>query len=252
MYPSEKLSNETTYPFTPATLDADLPAIAGILDAYLIIAGTPAVLPSAAPAAVTLLSATISGANIIFSFRADYALQRFTNTITIPRSGGILQITTSSYPLITLLVDTERLPTSSYTGLTAVVEPSRVVWDHEAVATLTLKNITRADGVEDPDTLVTVYAYNPGVGNPAVITLIDGYNTELSVVDDELLITADAELGLGASPDYGDTIPTTPDTRPILQCLNGLLPQGGDIPLELSDALGSITSDGVITVTRRA
>jgi hypothetical protein len=253
MYPSEKLSNETPYPFTPATPDADLPAVAGILDAYLVIAGTPAAISPAAPATVTLISAVISGANIVYTFRADYALQRFTNTITVPRSGGILQVTTATYPLITLLVDTERLPTSSAGAIAAVVEPSRVIWDHEVVSSITVKNISRTAGVEDPDTLLTVYAYNPGAGNPAVVTLIDGYNTQWQVQGDELLLTTDAELGLGASPNYGDTVDIpTPDTRPILQCLNGLLPVGGDIPLEVSDSLGLLTGDGTLTVTRRA
>ena len=254
MYPSGKLSNETPYPFTPAISDADLPAIAGILDAYLVVAGAASVLPVAvASPEVTLTSVTISGASIVYSFRADYGLQRYVNTITIPRSGGIQQVTTTGYPLITLLVDTERLPTSSYPGITAVVEPSRVVWDHEVVASLTFKNVRRSSGVENFNTLLTVLTLSPGPGNPGTLRLIDGYNTEFRYTDGELLLNVDAELGQGASLDYGNTAESpVVDTRPILQCVNGLLPLSGDIPIYLSDALGIETGDGTLTITRRA
>lgn len=256
------ISAEGDYPFVPPLTGSIQDLAKGLLDMYIVIQGSPS---GSGPAidypTTTLQSAVASGAGCILTFRStftDGSYWEYTFTVTdFSIDGTIEQLSPVGGDVTGMLVYTAtRLSEVTYpVNTVSEIEPARVQWHVESTAEILFQNITRCNSVEDEDTLVDVLNTNE-LGDD-VIRIEDGYNTKVSLVEGSLVFEGGAGLGKGRMPDLGNT-DTGVCPEPALDAvvegvltINGLLPENGNIALEVSKELYLERTPGRILVKKR-
>lgn len=243
-------------------LPGELDCTRGVLDVWFVIQGAPTgVLPALASSVsgetqpyIDLLSVTPTVDHNHYVYWAVWGTWYWEILFDVPWIGGMGQVYNDDATncLGVLIFDTEILYRGAAMDLVARVEPARTEWHTEQVNSIAFLNIWRQNGVEDPNIQL------PLAMPTDVIELVDGYNTELAFDDlvSALSIMAAPGIGRGRCSDYGDTVGggggssvTVPD---FISTVNGLAPQMGDIPIEVSASLGVKRQTGLIQIVLKS
>lgn len=255
-----KPSLQGIYPFTPPVSDADASYCRGILDLFFVIQGDPTgvyggpvyessgaeeyVLPF-----VHLRQVTPGVSDVTYTFWAVEGSSYWEIVFVVPLTGGMGQVRNSDATdcSAVMIFDTELTYRGAPVSVELRVESGRTEWHTERLEQIELFNIWRQRGVERLNVLI------PFTTLSGLIELFNGYNTEwqYSSGNTTLAVTADAGLGKGRCPDYGDTVAggsSESGLESLVTTINGIAPRGGDIPVETSPSLGLQRAPGRLTI----
>lgn len=245
------VSGQTAYPFEEPSSSADRELVEGILDAFFVIQGAPdstGVAPDRDWPYVKLISITDQGTEYRYRFNAVKDTDLWQIDMDVLKTGGPGQVRVGSSVMI---FDTAiTYSGADQTGLELFIEPGRTAWHTRGVSDFSFYNIERCEGVEDPTVLHSVTTWSSGTLN-----VIDGYNTLVDYADGALQFTGGAGLGKGQDPGFGDECTSPPDPTPVVNAIlsiNGLIPQQGDIPVEVSPSLWLEREEGKLTIHVRS
>lgn len=265
------------YPFVFPVPDGSKDEIGGIKDLYFVIQGAPSfVLPASSSSSsqgdnifhadfvrTILFEYSISGPTTIYTFHAIFNDFVYVVTFTVPHAGGIGSVTNDDGgpSKAVLIFDSGQIITTGGGNVFgAIVEPSRTQWHTERVTSLEFFNIQRCNGVEDADMLISVLipesstTSSLGPYELQEIRLTNGYNVTVDTIDSQGLVFSGGDgVGLGNAPDFGNTIDcgSVSSTAELLEgitVVNGIIPVGGNIRIEVSRSLGKQTSQGLIQI----
>jgi len=254
-----KTSLQGIYPFAPPVPADEAAYIGGILDLFIIIKGEPTgpytgmgYESSGAEEYVTpfvqLRQVSPGMTAVVYTFWAVEGGWYWEIVFSVPLTGGMGQVRNADATdcTATMIFDTELTYKVTPVSLALRVESGRTEWHVERLNELQLYNIWRRRG-EERRNVLQAFATITGV-----LDLIDGYNTEWQYSSEtaELSVIADAGLGKGRCPDYGDTVESgsSEGGLDLVATVNGIAPRGGDIPVETSPSLGLRRATGRLTI----
>lgn len=254
---TRRVSADTVYPFVPPSAE---PAIAGILDIYLVVQGPgdTGSSSSSGPDRVDLVgydADTVPGTTT-FLFQACSGARTWSIGFDVPRGlGGTGSITnnagTECYGV--LVFDAEKVLASGAAPASAEVEPGRTQWYVEQVDSIAFYNTWRCAGIESGSSSMAEASY----GADMTINFEDGYNCTVQCSSGSLEFTAGVGLGKGIAPDYGDTASECSSAqaldylRDVVTTINGIAPVDGNIPIRTSPLIGIQRSTGRIELIIR-
>jgi hypothetical protein len=258
------VSAQVPYPFEEPAAFGSRAILAGILDAYFFIQGDPTGVHGGDRAYpyVKLIDISPAGPDYRWSFEAVADGNLWEIWFDLPTSGGMGQVFNGDSTDCTcvLIFDTNLLYSGAGTAMDDFIEPSRTEWHTEKLEEICFQNIKRINGNENFGILIPVVSYAGGT-----IRMEDGYNTELSYDEDNenIVIVAGTELGRGRDPGFGDveesvssgsSAPSSsggPSLQDYVSVVNGVRPQNGDIPVEVSPSLGIRRETGRLEIVVR-
>ena len=242
------VSAQIPYPFEEPAVVGTRAILAGILDAYFFIQGAPTGTDPGDRAYPYVKLVNIAPIGLIYryTFEAVADGELWTLWFDLPTTGGMGQVQNSDGTDCTavLIFDTALLYSGPGQAMAEYIEPGRTEWHNERLLLLQTFNIARNNGVENDSILIPVVDYAGGT-----IRVADGYNTEISFNGTDLVWLAGTGLGKGRAPAFGNTgagsssgssSSTTPgpQLQDYVSVVNGIRPQSGDIPVEVSPSLG--------------
>jgi len=266
------LSVDGVYPFIG--IDNE-PAIEGIKDVYFVLQGDPTVAmdPNDTDTRVRLIQVQDLGSSTQYTFQAVRDTRRWIVTFIVPHNVGTGQVVNEPGPKTkaVLIFNSDQIyQGGGVLNVDIVVEPSRAQWHVSKVQSMSFYNICRENGVEDTSDLIPVLILTDPepYGDPLVIPLEDGFNSEVTYDPDinELTILVDQGIGKGPCPDFGDTVcadgiagssgssggsseePIVPDQENVVSVINGLVPVDGNLDIQVSRSLSINTAVGLVEI----
>lgn len=235
---TRKLSLNDEYPFTPGAY-----SLRFIRDLKFTLRGAPSYPVSLYPAyAFTERTVYLSAFNITTTggylvFNAECPEGLWSILLTFLKAPGT-QVVRATNGIMVMVLETDQLPApSSSFGQRRLVEPSRVTWLPRDLNTVGFTN-------ED----VAVTSFTGAAGADVVLPLASGYNMQLGIQTDTVVLQAGARFGAGWVP----ASDVSAGTLPGLRMVNGILPVSGDIAVEVSSDLSLEKDAATGTLTIRA
>lgn len=260
------VSAQNDYPFYPVP-DALKPVAKGILDVYFVIQGDETgniphdsssdssshqgELPDSRVQRVYLRRYEDLGATTRYIFRAVHGDRYWDVTFTVPNTGGDLgQVSNDDGSACrAVLIYNSDFIMHATADITLMVEPGRAQFHTEQVDTLGFYNIWRCAGAEDSESSIEVLTLGSS-GEDMSLNMIDGHNTVLTY-ESSLEIIGGVGLGKGITPDAGNTAPECQSSseeeinlEDVVTTINGLVPENGDIPIQVIGSIGLQRSVG--------
>jgi hypothetical protein len=259
------VSAQNDYPFYMVP-DALRPLAQGILDVYFVIQGPESGFMTGTSSSsseeaeeppelleqVRLVQYDNLGTTTRFTFWAISGNRYWVITFTVPHTGGdIGQVSNDDVSdcRAVLIYNADFITLASGTDILQV-EPGRAQFHVEQVNTLEFYNIWRCNGVETPESSNEVLKLGASSSGPMELALVNGYNTVVSY-ESSLEIAGGTGLGLGIVPDIGNTAPGCSSSgeedlelEDVVTTINGILPEAGNIPLQVSRSVGKQRSPG--------
>jgi hypothetical protein len=255
--PVRRQSSDILYPFTPAA-ESGRALVKGIVDAMFIVRGAADTTVSGITTHVGYLysvDVAVSSNTYVFKVEAPSTYQK-TYTFEVPRGLGLAKVEADEDELVFLIVDSSNMAdiTTTETGLSLELEPSRLVWQLEEVRTIRLINeyrdadqTTRAQSItNNPDETILYLSSEENT-----LSLVDGYNCSLSYNEDTqtLNITGDIGAGKGLPTEFPwDSGGLAAITQTGIKTINGVN-EAGEVQISFGESVAASYGTNSITLT---